>query len=219
MSTAFPTYPDQSVAAVVLVALTDSWYARVGVWDAFSSGGNWGFSGNDSVFVVGELEYSYALSNDALPGKLTVAATYESAGTLSGEPISAVHEYSFQFEQSLYRERLLDEEDFQGLALFAGYYPRFPGPQVTEESIGDSLVAGLAYIGLIPGRDDDVVGAGVACAKLFQGGTGQETVFELFYKASITPRVSIQPDMQYVASPSGIYPDALVVGLRFELTW
>jgi carbohydrate-selective porin OprB len=62
-----------------------------------------------------------------------------------------------------------------------------------------------------------VVGAGVAWAELFQGGTNHETVFECFYQAQITPRISFQPDLQYIASPSGIYRDALAVGVRFQL--
>ena len=31
--------------------------------------------------------------------------------------------------------------------------------------------------------------------------------------------MSIQPDIQYIATPSGIYPDALVVGMRFQLAF
>ena len=108
-------------------------------------------------------------------------------------------------------------DDVQGLAAFAGYYPRFPGSLITEESIGDTIVAGLIYRGLLPDRDADVVGAGVAWAELFQGGTNQETVVELFYRTQLTPRLMMQPDLQYITSPSGIYRDALAVGLRFEL--
>jgi porin len=218
-STAFPTYPNQSMAAALLVQLTDSLKAGFGIWDAFYEGGNSGISGNGSVFIVGELEYSYALVNDSLPGKLAFAATYESAGELAGEPVSAVHEYSFQIEQFLYREFEVIEADLQGLAMFAGYYPRFPGALVPDKSIGDSVIAGLVYTGLIPRRDNDVTGLGVAWVELFKGGTGQETVLECFYKANINPHVSIQPDLQYIVSPSGIYPDALVTGLRFILAW
>ncbi len=218
-STAFPTYPDPSMGAVVLVQLNAAWHARVGLWDAFSLGGNWGFSGNDSVLVIGELEYNYALAGGSLPGKLTIGAVYESAGQLSGVPISAVREYILQLEQVLYREHPCDQQDAQGLAIFGGYYPRFPGRLVTDESIGHSLVAGLVSTGLIPQRDEDVLGAGVVWAELFQGGTGQETVFEVFYQARVTSRVTIQPDLQYIASPSGIFPDAVVIGLRFQMTW
>ncbi len=63
----------------------------------------------------------------------------------------------------------------------------------------------------------DVLGIGIASAELFQGGTHRETVTEIFYRALLTPRVSLQPDVQYIASPSGIYRDALAVGVRFEI--
>ena len=61
--------------------------------------------------------------------------------------------------------------------------------------------------------------AGVAWARLNRSGTRQETAVEVFYKAAITPWLSIQPDLQYIASPSGIYRDALAVGLRFQVTF
>jgi porin len=85
------------------------------------------------------------------------------------------------------------------------------------EAIGDSFVAGLIYTGLFPCRDGDVLGAGYAWTELYQGGTNQEAVFELFYKAEIMPRVSIQPDLQYILTPSGIHRDALAVGVRFQV--
>ena len=115
------------MGAVVLAKLTESWGIKAGVWDAFSSGGNWGFSGNDTVLVIGELECRYALF-DRLPGVLAVGAVYESAGELLGRPISPVHEYILQIEQQIYREHSNDEDDSQGLAIFAGILPSIPWP-------------------------------------------------------------------------------------------
>ena len=43
--------------------------------------------------------------------------------------------------------------------------------------------------GLLPSRNRDVLGTGLSWGELFQGGTNQETVVEVFYKAHITPRV------------------------------
>ena len=217
-STAFPTYPDQSMAAVVLLQLTDSWRLKTGVWNAFAKGGSWGFSGDDSLLVVGELECSFALSGGSLPGIFAVGAVYESGGTIDGAGVPPVHEYIFQIEQAIYRECPGDNDNHQGLALFGAYYPRFPGDQIVDESIGDSFVAGFTYTGLFRGRDEDVMGVGVAYAELFRGVTNQETVTELFYKAQLTPRVSLQPDLQYISSPSGIYRDAFVAGVRFQWT-
>ena len=105
----------------------------------------------------------------------------------------------------------------QGLASFVGYYPRFPGRLTSSESIGANLVAGLVYTGLLPSRNDDVVGLGYSVAELFAGGSNMEADVELFYKIRLTPRVSLQPDLQYIATPGGVLRDSVVVGMRFEI--
>lgn len=216
-STAFPTFPDPSMGAVALLQLDDSWRLKMGVWDAFSSGGNWGFSGNDSVLVIGELEHTYALLGGMLPGIAVIGAVYESKGEVDGVRLSAVHEYIVQLEQQLYRECPCDADNMQGLAFFVGYYPRFPGRRVSRESIGTNLVAGLVYTGLLPSRDDDALGLGYSVAELFAGGSNMEADFELFYKIRLTPQVSLQPDLQYIATPSGVLRDSVVAGMRFEI--
>lgn len=137
-------------------------------------------------------------------------------GELDGQPVSAVREYFFQWEQAVYRETPGDEDSQQGLAIFAGYHPRISGEDIILESIGESAVAGMTYTGLLNGRDNDVLGLGVAWAELYQGGTNSETVTELFYRATWTSRLSVQPDLQYISTPSGIFKDALAVGMRFE---
>ena len=213
-STAFPTYPDPSMGVVALVQLSESWRLKTGLWDAFAPGSGWGFSGNDSILVAGELEHAYALGRNGLPGVLAVGAVYESEGEFEGTLISAVQEYYVQLEQALTREAGSGD---QGLGVFVGYYPRIPGRLKTAESVGDSAVGGIIYRGLLPSRDDDVLGFGFAWIELFGGGTGEESVCELFYKATLTPTMHVQPDLQYIASPSGVFPDALACGVRVEL--
>jgi carbohydrate-selective porin OprB len=204
------------LGAIALLQLYDSLQLKVGAWSAFARGSTWGYSASDSYLLVSELEQTYSLLQGALPGTIAVGALYESEGEIDGQPVSAVREYFFQWEQAVYRENPGDKESQQGLSLFAGYYPRFSGEQIILESIGDSAVAGLTYTGLWSGRENDVLGLGVAWAELYQGGTNRETVTELFYRATWTSRLSVQPDLQYIASPSGIYKDALAVGMRFE---
>ena len=216
-STAFPTFPDPSMAIVSLMQLNDAWRLKTGVWDAFSSGGNWGFSGNDSVLLIGELEHSYALRDGTLPGIFALGAVYESSGEVDGQPISAVQEYYLQLEQHIYRECPCDAEDMQGLGFFVGYYPRFPGRLILRESIGSNVVAGLVYRGLLPSRDDDVVGLGYSVVELFTGGSNREADVELFYRIRVTPRVNLQTDLQYLGTPAGVLRDSLVVGMRFEI--
>jgi carbohydrate-selective porin OprB len=164
------------------------------------------------------LEVTYSFAGGQLPGTFAVGAFYEASGEIDGQPISAVHEYIVQFEQVLYREDACRHSE-QGLSIFCGYYPRFPGDRKIDESIGDSLVAGLVYRGPVPGRDRDSMGIGFARAELFRGGTNKESIFELYYRFEATPRLSIQPDLQYISTPSGILRDALAVGVRVQLHW
>lgn len=216
-SSAFPTYPDPAMGAVVLVQLNDAWQFKAGLWNAFARGNSWGFAGDDTVLVVGELEKTYSLGNANLPGVFAIGAVYESAGEIDGERISPVHEYIVQLEQCIYREPGGGTATEQGASIFAGYYPRFPGERIIAESIGSSFVAGGVYRGLLPGRDQDTAGIGLAWTELFQGGTNREAAWETFYRMRFSPRLAIQSDLQYIASPSGIYRDALVVGTRFQI--
>jgi len=213
-----PSYPHQAMAAVALVQLGPSLQFKAGVWDALATGGSWGFSSQDTVLVTSELEYAYTLLDGALPGRIAVGAGYLSEGEVLAEPFGTAYGYSLQLEQKIFRECEGNAENIQGLAIFAACYPRFPSAPVPADTIGDSFAGGLTYTGLLPQRDADVLGAGVVWAKLYQGGTNLETVFEIFYKAELTPRVSIQPDLQYIVTPSGIHPDALAVGMRFQVT-
>lgn len=216
-STAFPTYPDQSVGAVALLRLQESLQWKLGAWNAYVTEGIWGFAHNEAFLVVSELEYSYALAEQNLPGIVAIGALYESEGEIQGEPVSAVREYYLQAEQVLYKPYPFDDASNEGLAFFAGYYPRFPGNQPSAKSIGDSAVTGFTYTGPFASRKQDVVGLGIAWSELFQGGTNQESATELFYRAQWSSHLSVQPDVQYVSSPSGVYRDALVFGIRMEL--
>ena len=79
--------------------------------------------------------------------------------------------------------------------------------------------AGLVAKGLVRGRNEDVLGAGVAqvmFSDLLPDQT-RETAIELFYKARLSPWAVIQPDLQYIAKPSGNGRDALIFGLRFQV--
>jgi porin len=90
--------------------------------------------------------------------------------------------------------------------------------------------AGLHYIGLIPGRNYDMAGLAVACAR-----NGEkfmkymkevemtdvehtETAIEFTYRTEIKSWLILQPDVQYIINP-GMDPslrNALQVGVRLE---
>ncbi len=88
--------------------------------------------------------------------------------------------------------------------------------------------AGFTYTGLLPGRPEDELGMGVAAAynghsfKRASRAAGDspavaEVAVEWTYQAVLTPWLSLQADLQYVANPGGLSNrrDALVTILRY----
>lgn len=217
-SEGFPSYPDPSMAAVVMAQVKPSTKLKFGVWDGLANGGGWGFSDNDLIYVFGELETKYTLCNGKLPGAIDIGAGYSNGATVDGIDLTSGYGYYFQLEQVMYRENPHLEDDSQGLGFFASWFPKVANDQFPVGGIKNNYVVGVVYQGLLSNRNDDVVGLGVADAGLFQSGTNRETVVELFYRAQLTPSINIQPDIQYIASPSGIHPDSLAVGVRFQLS-
>ena len=87
---------------------------------------------------------------------------------------------------------------------------------------------GLNYKGLIPTRDNDVLGVAFAYGHLNnnpQGNDGSsnpgyEMVFEATYQIMLTPWLSFQPDVQYVIQPSSAdIPNALVLGAHATVSF
>ena len=78
---------------------------------------------------------------------------------------------------------------------------------------------GLTYRGGVKSRDTDLIGIGIASAGFSATGASREEAVEIFYKTQITERITVQPDMMYIANPSGVNNDAFIVGLRSEIVF
>lgn len=82
-------------------------------------------------------------------------------------------------------------------------------------TILDSFAFGVLYPSMLASRPEDFLSAGVARAKLFDG--SDETSYELTYVWQVNPYLSLQPDLQYIASPSGNLPSTWVMLLRLNM--
>jgi porin len=122
----------------------------------------------------------------------------------------------------IFKEEYGSEND-QGLGVFF----QFGWAPSNRNALTEYYGGGLVYKGLLPSRDEDMFGLGLASARFsdhFRAAEGiagaeigpSETAIELFYKALVGKHLSLQPDVQYIANPGGQYKDALVPGLRFE---
>ena len=120
-------------------------------------------------------------------------------------------------EQMLAKESC-DVDDDQGLAAFGqwGWAPN------DRSYVCRTYASGLVYRGLWNGRDRDLTGLGFTTVRFsaaMEGNNGStpETAVELFHKWRCSDNVSVQPDLQYIVNPSGLYRDAMVFGLRCEM--
>ncbi|MGC4106887.1 MAG: carbohydrate porin [Thermomicrobiales bacterium] len=209
---------------------------------------------DEGVFVIGEVQYALNGGENAsgLPGTYKLGTRYNSNqfadqryandGLLLADPASsgvalgrtnnwAVYAVA---DQLVWRKEGTKD---QGIGLFG----RISAISNDRNLSNLFLNAGVTWKGAIPGREDDTVGLGVGYARIgararrydtdvayFSGAyypqRTSETVLELTYQAPITPWLTLQPDFQYMFSPSGgvLDPnnptkkigDAAIFGLR-----
>jgi porin len=125
------------------------------------------------------------------------------------------------FDQMVWKEKD-DPEDKQGIAI-AGRYGYAHG-EVNKIEHFWALAA--QYEGLIPTRDEDVLGIGVGQGILadeyrrVHARADRETVYELYYSIKLAPWLTISPDLQYITNAGGDKDDpyAFVAGLRFKMS-
>ena len=123
------------------------------------------------------------------------------------------------WDQQLWKENSGDEEDEQGIGV-SFQYGMAPADRIEAEHFyGFSF----QWAGAVPGRDSDVLGAGLYHVDFSDEAgfdEGSETVYEFFYKLQLLGWLSLKPDMQYIINPGGTTnDDALALGLRFEIAF
>jgi porin len=178
----------------------------------------WASTASRGMFYIAQADYMpFADREDAGLTILRGGCWYSSSDTFAVDE-SGVFADNYGFyatvDKTLYLEA--DSTD-QGLGAFFQYSWAPPERNQVDQAIG----AGLVYTGLLPGRDKDSCGGGFTTIEFSpELGLGDlsENAAEVFYKARLTSWMSIIPDLQYIARPSGIYPDALAAGIRFEVT-
>ena len=144
---------------------------------------------------------------------------------LSGSPILRQGNYGFYVsgEKFLWGEKNNPE---QGLAA----YLRIGFADKNVNQFDAYYGGGIIYQGLLPGRDNDIIGLAVAAAhndKKFRAKNLKEghvvrpleVDIEFTYESEITPFLHLQPDFQYVLNPSQNFDKSFlfIAGLRVSL--
>ena len=203
------------------------------------------FRFDEGALVLAEAGHKWKLH--AKPGTLKVGGWYHTAthadvrldnfGRSLADPLSSGLPRShagnwglyLAAEQNLWKKKPADKASTRAVGIFGrlGYAPP------DRNTLDLYAEGGVTSTGLIPSRDDDLCGLGVAYGKLSRdlralgrdqntfSGTSvplpdHELVLELEYKIKAYRGCSVQPGLQYIVHPGGsaAVDDALVLSLR-----
>ena len=227
-------FPQYSLGVVLTYDLTDSWYVSGGVADAQADSRETGFrttfGDEDYFFYALETGITSHLNsvNGPLQGAYRVGMWVDGQDKTrfsNGKNYRDDTGLYISCDQMIYKENN-EPKDRQGLGIFG----RFGYANSDLNEIGNFWSLGFQYQGPIGGRDDDVVGLGMASG-IFSDYSGandgasysddSETAFELYYNAALTPWLNVSPSVQYIANPGGIKgrSDAVVLGVRAQMTF
>lgn len=213
-------FPQQSLGAVLIWDITDSWYLMGGAADAQADVRETGFrtTFHDEDYFFYALETGITIGN----GTYRVGLWNDPQPKGSNNKRDDVGVYT-SCDWMLHKENA-DPEDSQGLGGFFRY-GYAPG---RKNDITNFFSLGLQYQGLFDGRDDDVFGLAYARGVFADRAASDypadyESVLEAYYNAQITPWFVFGPSIQYVTNPTGgegsTSKDAVVFGLRAQITF
>ena len=227
-------FPDKGLGAVLFYNPIESWYASVGIVDAQADARETGFNSafHDEDYFLYVIETGVTPHIHSANGKLQGA--YRIGFWIDGQDkqnFSTGRNYRddagfyLSCDQVLTKEND-DPDDSQGLGAFF----RYGHADSDRNDLNQFWSVGCQYQGLFDGRDDDVLGIGIANG-IFSDQTNandgngftddSETVIELYYNASITPSLDLSPSLQYISNPAGdkSATNAIVIGLRAQMTF
>ena len=217
-----PCWPFQTLGVSSLYQPSDKLRLGGGVYDHGRDAEQWWVTTTSrGMFFIGQADFQpFADREDSLLTIIRLGTWYTSSDTEAVDG-GSIYEGNYGFYVTVDRMLWPEADDAeQGLGAFF----QFSWAPSDRNMIDRNFGAGLVYRGLLPGRDEDTLGVGfslVEFSPVLRDLTGQtsENAIELFYKARVREWLAIQPDLQYIARPSGIGRDALVVGLRFEASF
>jgi len=198
------TFFDDPGAAFLINELRVSWTLGDGL-DGLVKGGAWWHLG----------ETSFAGPPDPATGRLVRTVVDDAFGVYASG------------QQALWRAT---PEGGGEVNLFGGFGWGDPSTNPAQWS----AAAGLTFTGMIPGRPDDLIGvlggwtrftrnAGITALGVGYGlpsaPGGSETALEIHYQCRLTPWLTVQPDLQWIGTPSGALDDAIVATLRFSMVF
>lgn len=214
-------FPTTALALNAKYQSPESFYFQAGIFNAQAGDPNkpYGtqvtYNHDAGHLLVSEL--GWAKEDDGAPSKIAFGAWKY---TLSDSPQDTNKGDAYNW--GLYA--MIDQNLAKGLNGFVRY-------GIAEETVNSANMgvdAGLAYKGVVPSRQDDVLGLGVAYLQFANDyktanaiTKDGETVIELLYRLQFPRGIVVQPGVQHIIDPGGAagVDNAWVGALRFEVNF
>ena len=213
-TTPMPTYPDPATSVNVFVSPLEWAYVGVGVYDGASyrgvhtgsCGPRTALSGNVELFTIGEAGLRWG---DDGAGRLALGGWYLDGHFDATAPSGAAVRHRgtrgayLTLDQRLWEESP-EQDDAQGIGVFLMWGWTEPSTSPIEAHLG----GGLAWRGVLPGRDQDELGLGASWVSAGDAldppsARDHEVAVEAYYAAPLAGWLVAQPDLQWITSPLG----------------
>jgi porin len=240
MGTNLPIYPFGGLGARIDYYPSSSTFLRAAIFDSNAGdpatndqhGTRFHLSPSAGVIAIAEAGYQITPSpeNGGKQENYTIGAYYDSR-RFTGSFVDPTHHSNGGLyaivDRLIYRSRAY----VNGQSTFGrlGGFASFAFAPASGNQVSFYADCGLNYIGLFPGRENDVLGVALSYTKISSDflvdntpvHSGHETVLEADYRLQLTDRIFIQPDFQYIFDPGAFRhrPNAVVAGVRYDLTF
>lgn len=220
----FPTYPNSAMSLIGSFKLSKSVTGMVGLFDgSFADGFQTGSDGvfgrffnhlSDHAFIIGELDLNW----DWGDGRIGLFKVGEWWTTASLEEFSGCMRRGSTGPYVILDQIFLKKE--QKEAAFFGIYG-WANPNVS--SIVQFYCAGVTYQGFCKSRQRDQIGFAWTISDLSKEAPDLrfffENVLEGYYRIGLWRGATLQPDLQIIFHPSGIYPTSYFATIRFQMNF
>jgi porin len=179
------SFPDQDWGIVLGIEPVDAFSMNMGLYQGRPDGGrSIGHTLDNLYGPMAMIEPAFHYNLGQHPGHFRLGAWWNGdtfdrfdANNPTPPPFDESYGFYLTWDQEIYKENNR-EDDEQGIGIFAqyGYTPK------ERSEVEHYIGAGMQWIGAVPNRDEDILGAGVFHASLSReaGYVQDETAIELF---------------------------------------
>lgn len=203
-----PGYYNSAYGITISFIPVKNWYLSLGGYDGnLANGTQTGLTGphfNGSYFNIAETGFSWFLGKNNLPGTIGLGAWHQT-GLIKESPTlfeyGAAGYYLFGSQRLWYKNPGINNAGISG---FYQYGDNNSSVLPMKKYVG----GGLTFFGLIPSRENDSMGMGVAFSWLNQHSFSRKTelMLQAYYQAQIIKGIFLEPALSYIPTP-GAQPD------------